>query len=185
MAASEWHPFTLTSAPGDSTLSVHIRVVGDWTQALWDHLQECDTLLVGTQAGSKPQILPGSGCLRSSSQWWQMSGAWQCCGPEWRRSQVSLGTSCHVAESIGCGRQSVRERFATGPLGGNNARGLPCVLLDGPFAAPSQQWQVCKLPHLEATTPIMTGARNRFESNHNFSERPYSSFLDPPHSKPS
>lgn len=30
----EWHPFSITSAPGDDYLSVHIRTVGDWTQEL-------------------------------------------------------------------------------------------------------------------------------------------------------
>lgn len=30
----EWHPFTLTSAPGDDYISVHIRRVGEWTNAL-------------------------------------------------------------------------------------------------------------------------------------------------------
>ena len=30
----EWHPFTLTSCPGDSHLGVHIRNAGDWTGAL-------------------------------------------------------------------------------------------------------------------------------------------------------
>ncbi|XP_052181549.1 respiratory burst oxidase homolog protein C-like [Diospyros lotus] len=30
----EWHPFSITSAPGDDYLSVHIRIVGDWTQQL-------------------------------------------------------------------------------------------------------------------------------------------------------
>lgn len=28
------HPFTITSAPGDDYLSVHIRTLGDWTKAL-------------------------------------------------------------------------------------------------------------------------------------------------------
>lgn len=28
------HPFSLTSAPGDNYLSVHIRTVGDWTKEL-------------------------------------------------------------------------------------------------------------------------------------------------------
>lgn len=28
------HPFSITSAPGDNYLSVHIRIVGDWTQEL-------------------------------------------------------------------------------------------------------------------------------------------------------
>ncbi|KAK0571608.1 hypothetical protein LWI29_018782 [Acer saccharum] len=30
----EWHPFSITSAPGDDFLSVHIRTVGDWTREL-------------------------------------------------------------------------------------------------------------------------------------------------------
>lgn len=30
----EWHPFTLTSCPEEDFFSVHIRVVGDWTEAL-------------------------------------------------------------------------------------------------------------------------------------------------------
>ncbi|CAL9748298.1 unnamed protein product [Musa acuminata subsp. burmannicoides] len=30
----EWHPFSITSAPGDEYLSVHIRTSGDWTQEL-------------------------------------------------------------------------------------------------------------------------------------------------------
>ncbi|KAK2651473.1 hypothetical protein Ddye_011329 [Dipteronia dyeriana] len=30
----EWHPFSITSAPGDDYLSVHIRALGDWTRQL-------------------------------------------------------------------------------------------------------------------------------------------------------
>ncbi|KAI5404805.1 respiratory burst oxidase homolog protein D [Lathyrus oleraceus] len=30
----EWHPFSITSAPGDDYLSVHIRTLGDWTRSL-------------------------------------------------------------------------------------------------------------------------------------------------------
>ncbi|KAG6553108.1 hypothetical protein Mapa_005446 [Marchantia paleacea] len=36
----EWHPFSITSAPGDAYLSVHIRTLGDWTQALRNLFQE-------------------------------------------------------------------------------------------------------------------------------------------------
>ncbi|KAM9766902.1 LOW QUALITY PROTEIN: NADPH oxidase 2-like [Menidia menidia] len=31
----EWHPFTLTSAPEEDYFSAHIRIVGDWTEALY------------------------------------------------------------------------------------------------------------------------------------------------------
>ncbi|PON71166.1 Respiratory burst oxidase [Parasponia andersonii] len=30
----EWHPFSITSTPGDDYLSVHIRTLGDWTRQL-------------------------------------------------------------------------------------------------------------------------------------------------------
>ncbi|EXB94755.1 Respiratory burst oxidase-like protein E [Morus notabilis] len=38
----EWHPFSITSAPGDDYLSVHIRIVGDWTQELQRVVTEGD-----------------------------------------------------------------------------------------------------------------------------------------------
>ncbi|XP_030534927.1 respiratory burst oxidase homolog protein B isoform X2 [Rhodamnia argentea] len=30
----QWHPFSITSAPGDDYISIHIRTVGDWTSQL-------------------------------------------------------------------------------------------------------------------------------------------------------
>ncbi|XP_075522765.1 respiratory burst oxidase homolog protein A-like [Primulina tabacum] len=30
----EWHPFSITSAPGDDYLSIHVRQLGDWTHEL-------------------------------------------------------------------------------------------------------------------------------------------------------
>nr|XP_027795354.1 NADPH oxidase 3 [Marmota flaviventris] len=35
ISSLEWHPFTLTSAPQEDFFSVHIRVAGDWTGALF------------------------------------------------------------------------------------------------------------------------------------------------------
>jgi len=34
IADFEWHPFTISSSPEDDYLSVHIRIVGDWTGKL-------------------------------------------------------------------------------------------------------------------------------------------------------
>ena len=34
IAYFEWHPFTITSAPNDKHLTVHIRCSGDWTREL-------------------------------------------------------------------------------------------------------------------------------------------------------
>ncbi|XP_044466376.1 putative respiratory burst oxidase homolog protein H [Mangifera indica] len=39
----EWHPFSITSAPGDYYLSVHIRTLGDWTTELKERFERvCD-----------------------------------------------------------------------------------------------------------------------------------------------
>ncbi|KAL5457610.1 hypothetical protein EMCRGX_G034885 [Ephydatia muelleri] len=40
VALFEWHPFTLTSSPEEDYFSVHIRIVGDWTQELSRQLGE-------------------------------------------------------------------------------------------------------------------------------------------------
>ena len=34
LGPNEYHPFTLTSAPHEDTLSVHVRALGPWTYAL-------------------------------------------------------------------------------------------------------------------------------------------------------
>ncbi|XP_053311047.1 cytochrome b-245 heavy chain [Spea bombifrons] len=34
VSSLEWHPFTLTSAPEEDFFSIHIRIVGDWTEEL-------------------------------------------------------------------------------------------------------------------------------------------------------
>ncbi|KAK2984594.1 hypothetical protein RJ640_018972 [Escallonia rubra] len=44
----EWHPFSITSAPGDDYLSIHIRQLGDWTQELKRVFSEaCEPPLAG------------------------------------------------------------------------------------------------------------------------------------------
>ncbi|KAG6601664.1 Respiratory burst oxidase-like protein E, partial [Cucurbita argyrosperma subsp. argyrosperma] len=64
----EWHPFSITSAPGDEYLSVHIRTVGDWTRELkrvfTDHVNSKPVLaraklghLVNMERKSQPRLL--------------------------------------------------------------------------------------------------------------------------------
>ncbi|KAF9513876.1 hypothetical protein BS47DRAFT_1295638 [Hydnum rufescens UP504] len=45
VSAFQWHPFTITSAPEDPYVSIHIRQVGDWTQA------------VGERVGAGPSVM--------------------------------------------------------------------------------------------------------------------------------
>ncbi|KAK9075933.1 hypothetical protein SSX86_004263 [Deinandra increscens subsp. villosa] len=77
----EWHPFSLTSSPGDEYLSVHIRTAGDWTQEL------------------KQVLTDDNGSART------------------------------------IGRTKFRK------LGEINSKGLPKLLLDGPYGAPAQDYR--------------------------------------------
>ncbi|KAL4610343.1 hypothetical protein ACB092_08G044300 [Castanea dentata] len=49
----EWHPFSITSAPGDDYLSVHVRTLGDWTTELKNRFaQVCEAQSTQTRRGS-------------------------------------------------------------------------------------------------------------------------------------
>jgi len=53
----QWHPFTITSAPEDPYVSVHIRQVGDWTRALGDRVGAGPSVVAAlTQAAMKGQV---------------------------------------------------------------------------------------------------------------------------------
>jgi hypothetical protein len=38
LGTTEWHPFTITSAPEQMHVTVHIRTRGDWTRRLMEHV---------------------------------------------------------------------------------------------------------------------------------------------------
>ncbi|NXJ25412.1 DUOX2 oxidase, partial [Dicrurus megarhynchus] len=48
LGTTEYHPFTLTSAPHDDTLSLHIRAVGPWTTRLRELYSPENLALLGT-----------------------------------------------------------------------------------------------------------------------------------------
>ncbi|XVF46435.1 hypothetical protein PTKIN_Ptkin03bG0026600 [Pterospermum kingtungense] len=49
----EWHPFSITSAPKDDYLSVHIRALGDWTSELRNTFQKvCEPPTVEPKRGN-------------------------------------------------------------------------------------------------------------------------------------
>ncbi|XP_009799187.1 respiratory burst oxidase homolog protein E isoform X1 [Nicotiana sylvestris] len=81
ISSFEWHPFSITSAPGDDYLSVHIRIVGDWTNELKRVFTEDDS------------------------------------------------SACEI------GRAKFEER------GNVDQRGLPRLLVDGPYGAAAQDYQ--------------------------------------------
>jgi PAS domain S-box-containing protein len=54
VSSFEWHPFTITSAPEDPFVSVHIKVLGDWTTDLYKMFLETphDALSIGSSQSS-------------------------------------------------------------------------------------------------------------------------------------
>ncbi|KAF8676411.1 hypothetical protein HU200_046955 [Digitaria exilis] len=66
----EWHPFSITSAPGDEYLSVHIRTRGDWTSRLRTVFSELFyfmalTTTVNVNQACRPPTDGESGLLRA------------------------------------------------------------------------------------------------------------------------
>ena len=47
LGTTEYHPFTLTSAPHEDTLSLHIRAVGPWTTRLRELYSPESLALIG------------------------------------------------------------------------------------------------------------------------------------------
>lgn len=41
ISTHEWHPFTISSAPGDNYVSIHMRKAGDWTGAFHKLIADC------------------------------------------------------------------------------------------------------------------------------------------------
>ncbi|XP_014509521.1 respiratory burst oxidase homolog protein C isoform X1 [Vigna radiata var. radiata] len=56
----EWHPFSITSAPDDDYLSVHIKILGDWTRSLKTKFsQACQQPLNGQSGLLRAECLKG------------------------------------------------------------------------------------------------------------------------------
>ncbi|CAL0325243.1 unnamed protein product [Lupinus luteus] len=56
----EWHPFSITSAPDDDYLSVHIKIVGDWTRNLKTKFsQACRAPLNGQSGLLRAECMKG------------------------------------------------------------------------------------------------------------------------------
>lgn len=79
LGTTEYHPFTLTSAPHDDTLSLHIRAVGPWTTRLRELYSPKNLALLGTlpkvspakditMGASEPKSVSATGCAEALLQ---------------------------------------------------------------------------------------------------------------------
>lgn len=70
LGTTEYHPFTLTSAPHEDTLSLHIRAVGPWTTRLRELYSPESLALIGKLPKvSSALLLWGHPSPRASRQW--------------------------------------------------------------------------------------------------------------------
>ncbi|KAJ1408250.1 Riboflavin synthase-like beta-barrel, partial [Sesbania bispinosa] len=76
----EWHPFSITSAPGDDYLSVHIRQLGDWTQELKRVFSEA----------CEPPVSGKSGLLRADERQRKIDGPYGAPAQDYRKYDVLL-----------------------------------------------------------------------------------------------
>ncbi|CAN6973839.1 unnamed protein product [Brassica oleracea var. botrytis] len=60
VSSLEWHPFSITSAPGDDYLSVHIRDQGDWTNKLRSTFSDvCSPAIPGKMSERRADLWNG------------------------------------------------------------------------------------------------------------------------------
>ncbi|KAF9936196.1 hypothetical protein BGZ67_002592 [Mortierella alpina] len=126
----EWHPFTITSAPEEDYVSVHIRIVGDWTTAFAKRL--------GCSFDDEQQFWIEELISRSSAREetpMQGPGHSSKTGEYQASSSSSASSSCSSSSS---------SSFPLSPTPStlNKPRmevmTLPRVLMDGPYGSPSE-----------------------------------------------
>ncbi|KAF9944285.1 hypothetical protein BGZ72_002564 [Mortierella alpina] len=123
----EWHPFTITSAPEEDYVSVHIRIVGDWTTAFAKRL--------GCSFDDEQQFWIEELISRSSAREDVNTG---------HSSTAGEGPSAASSSSFSSASSSSSSYFPVSPTAStlNKPRmevmTLPRVLMDGPYGSPSE-----------------------------------------------
>ncbi|GAA6019835.1 hypothetical protein JCM10207_003715 [Rhodosporidiobolus poonsookiae] len=124
----QWHPFTISSAPDDSFVSVHIRQVGDWTIALGNRLG-CTSALAAelntTASGQYPSAAQEKAKL-----------ARLVSGGDGDSDSVSVSLDDRGGggeDEYGAGEFYDVTRSALAAAGN-----LPYIKVDGPFGAPAE-----------------------------------------------
>ncbi|KAF9947595.1 hypothetical protein BGZ70_002607 [Mortierella alpina] len=120
----EWHPFTITSAPEEDYVSVHIRIVGDWTTAFAKRL--------GCSFDDEQQFWIEELISRSSSA---------------REENETLVTRTGASQSTSSSSSASCSSSGSFPLSPTastmkkprmEVMTLPRVLMDGPYGSPSE-----------------------------------------------
>ncbi|KAF9546245.1 hypothetical protein EC957_009984 [Mortierella hygrophila] len=135
ISAFEWHPFTITSAPEEDYVSVHIRIVGDWTTAFARRL--------GCSFDDEQQFWIEE--LRNRS----MGGEMEMAGVDGGIASASSTAVATDSMAFGSGTSLSGTKSRVNPSASTNSMQfhtppdppiitLPRVLLDGPYGSPSE-----------------------------------------------
>ncbi|XP_017246093.2 putative respiratory burst oxidase homolog protein H [Daucus carota subsp. sativus] len=109
----EWHPFSITSAPGDDYLSIHIRTLGDWTTELKDRFAKvCEVKDAKPRQGNLVRMETRSN-VRSASLASRSSAAE--CVPKSGPLQIEPESS--------------------------SDQDFPTIIIKGPYGAPAQNYK--------------------------------------------
>ncbi|KAJ1737630.1 hypothetical protein LPJ72_000327 [Coemansia sp. Benny D160-2] len=139
----EWHPFTLTSAPEEDELSVHIRINGDWTRRLVHVFRQHEStrprrLEIAHQSISYPPSAKYSKLADDSEH--QQHQREQYASSKSKSYLPSYyhpldGTPHHRSSLHPSGMFNTNKILPPVPIHDIN---LPTIRVDGPYSAPTQ-----------------------------------------------
>ncbi|KAF9583236.1 hypothetical protein BGW38_009957 [Lunasporangiospora selenospora] len=136
----EWHPFTITSAPEEDYVSVHMRIVGDWTSAFasrlgcsFDDEQQfwIEAMINGPEAsGDHGSLTEGSSLSVAKNNLHSMDPTGMEAG-----AKSETGSGSWEGARPRTGAAVPPECIRRGMV---DALTLPRVILDGPYGSPSE-----------------------------------------------
>ena len=146
LAYFEWHPFTISSAPGDRYLRFHIKRVGDWTTRLWNCVREEEkkaiTLMRQANTSNEPNITMQSRTPRNRAPTLSrtLSYSKQTVTPNkrlGRRKKSNYGEDA-MKKPLGALKEEIKSPQEV--MRRLVIQNFPKVFIHGPFGAPSQDF---------------------------------------------
>lgn len=106
LGTDEYHPFTLTSAPHEETLSLHIRAVGPWTSQLRELYSEESLIELGAYPKVRHEYIFLTFGIWSSKQclfFLKIPNSWnKCCGKCLEISRFSVLAFLYLIRFFPC-----------------------------------------------------------------------------------
>ncbi len=155
----EWHPFTVSSAPSDPKLTLHIRAAGDWTRALCRLISECeqhaqqkleDDLERGGSRGRGRSLVRRPSFYNNPMQNSALAMSLHHAGSKPHMDTLAAGAHWDQDEQDGRTKKrrgtqsstqsSWKEKEAEAAI----ASFLPRVQIEGPFGAPTEAYREFK-----------------------------------------